>query len=73
VISGGSYRGQGAASEEAAALEGASASALEGAQIDAPAKLVDVVVSVEEGIGDDGTPLFVEMWLIKPNNNKAHL
>ena len=44
------------ASEEAAALEGASTLASEGAQIDAPAKLVDVVISIEEGIGEDGTP-----------------
>ena len=44
------------ASEEAAALEGASMLASEGAQIDAPAKLVDVVISIEEGSGEDGTP-----------------
>jgi len=44
------------ASEEATALEGASTLASAGAQIDAPAKIVDVVISIEEGIGEDGTP-----------------
>ena len=54
VISGGSYGVSRPIKGQAAALEGASVSASEGPD-HAPAKLVNVV-SVEEGIGEDGTP-----------------